>query len=438
MVHFGYGSIQHVDSITIVWPNKTFQTIKNIPVNQQIIISPENTKPFKSDALYKKKPLLFEKTSTALGINFTHVEDNYTDFNRQKLIPYQTSDRGPAVAIGDLNNDGKEDVYFGGSKFNPAKIYIQKDNFFEEEEIEIITQDSINEDITALIIDLNNDNKNDLIVGTGGSDFYNKMTPLLDVYYTQGDISFEKQELPSYFENASVMKSADYDNDGDLDIFVGNNMVSNDFGAIPNSYILNNNNGKFSILENQPFQNAGMITDAIWDDYNSDGFVDLILVGEWMNPKFFKNANGNFVEETKIKSKLTGLWQQIYPFDVDKDGDVDYLVGNWGKNSKFKASKEHPLRMYYADFDGNGSTETIVCNFKNGAYYPLLGLDELGSQMVSLRKKFTNYKSFAGKSIDAIFEQSVLKKARIFEVNTLASGYLKNENNTFTFVPFKN
>ena len=438
MVHFGYGSIQHVDSITIVWPNKTFQTIKNIPVNQQIIISPENTKPFKSDALYKKKPLLFEKTSTALGINFTHVEDNYTDFNRQKLIPYQTSDRGPAVAIGDLNNDGKEDVYFGGSKFNPAKIYIQKDNFFEEEEIEIITQDSINEDITALIIDLNNDNKNDLIVGTGGSDFYNKMTPLLDVYYTQGDISFEKKELPSYFENASVMKSADYDNDGDLDIFVGNNMVSNDFGAIPNSYILNNNNGKFSILENQPFQNAGMVTDAIWDDYNSDGFVDLILVGEWMNPKFFKNVNGNFVEENIIKSKLTGLWQQIYPFDVDKDGDVDYLVGNWGKNSKFKASKKHPLRMYYADFDGNGSTETIVCNFKNGAYYPLLGLDELGSQMVSLRKKFTNYKSFAGKSIDAIFEQSVLKKARIFEVNTLASGYLKNENNTFTFVPFKN
>jgi len=174
------------------------------------------------------------------------------------------------------------------------------------------------------------------------------------------------------------------------------------------------------------------------DDYNSDGFVDLILVGEWMTPKFFKNTKGNFVEENLIKSKLTGLWQQITPFDIDKDGDVDYLLGNWGKNSKFEASQAHPLRMYYSDFDGNGSTETILCNFKNGAYYPLLGLDELASQIVSLRKKFTNYKSFAGKSIDAIFEKSVLKKARIFEVNTLASGYLKNENNTFTFIPFKN
>jgi len=181
-----------------------------------------------------------------------------------------------------------------------------------------------------------------------------------------------------------------------------------------------------------------MITDAIWEDYNSDGFEDLILVGEWMTPKFFKNTKGNFVEENLIKSKLTGLWQQITSFDIDKDGDVDYLLGNWGKNSKFKASKEFPLRMYYADFDGNGSTETILCNFKDGAYYPLLGLDELASQIVSLRKKFTNYKSFAGKSIDAIFEKSVLKKARIFEVNTLASGYLKNDNNIFTFVPFKN
>ena len=438
MVHFGYGPVQQVDSITIVWPNKTFQTIKNIAVNQQMIIRPENTKPLDNDSFYKKESPLFKESANTLGVNFTHVEDNYTDFNRQKLIPYQNSDRGPAVAVGDLNNDGKEDIYFGGSKFNSAKFFVQKDNFFEEEKIEIITKDSINEDITALIIDLNNDKKNDLIVGTGGSDFYDKMTPLLDVYYTQGDVNFEKQELPSYFENAAVMKSADYDNDGDLDIFVGNNMVSNDFGAMPNSYVLKNNNGKFSILQNQPFQNVGMITDAIWEDYNLDGFVDLVLVGEWMTPKFFKNTNGNFVEENIIKSTLTGLWQQITPFDIDKDGDIDYLLGNWGKNSKFEASQEHPLRMYYSDFDENGSTETIICNFKNGAYYPLLGLDELGSQIVSLRKKFNNYKSFAGKSIDAIFEPSVLKKAHIFEVNTLASGYLKNENNTFTFVPFKN
>jgi hypothetical protein len=261
---------------------------------------------------------------------------------------------------------------------------------------------------------------------------------LLDAYFIQTDTGFTKEQLPKYYENASVIEAYDYDNDGDLDVFIGNNVVSGDFGDIPNSYILKNNEGSFSLLENQPFQNIGMITDAIWDDYNSDGFTDLILVGEWMSPKFYKNTMGSFVEESVIDSKLKGLWQQIIPFDIDKDGDVDYLIGNWGKNSKFKATEKHPLRMYYADFDNNGSTETILCNYKNGSYYPLLGLDELASQIVSLRKKFTTYKSMAGKSINEIFEKSILNKATIFEVHTLASGYLENENNRFEFMPFVN
>jgi len=438
VIHFGYGSVQQVDSIKVVWPNMTYQTLKNISVNQQITISPEKTKPFNYESLIKKSSKLFEKVSNNLGINFLHKEDNYTDFNRQKLIPYQTSDRGPAVAIGDLNMDGKEDIYFGGSKFNPAKVFLQKDSLYVEEKIQIIANDSINEDVVALIADFNNDNKNDLLVGTGGADFYDKMKPLLDAYFIQTDTGFTKEQLPKYYENASVIEAYDYDNDGDLDVFIGNNVVSGDFGDIPNSYILQNNEGSFSLLENQPFQNIGMITDAIWDDYNSDGFTDLILVGEWMSPKFYKNTMGSFVEESVIDSKLKGLWQQIIPFDIDKDGDVDYLLGNWGKNSKFKATEEHPLRMYYADFDNNGSTETILCNYKNGSYYPLLGLDELASQIVSLRKKFTTYKSMAGKSINEIFEKSILNKATVFEVHTLASGYLENENNRFEFMPFIN
>jgi hypothetical protein len=438
MIHFGYGSVQQVDSIKVVWPNKTYQTLRNIAINQQIVVSPEKTKPFNYKTLIKKETPIFKKVSNNLGLNFIHSEDNYTDFNRQKLIPYQTSDRGPAVAVGDINNDGKDDVYFGGSKFNPAKVYLQKEGLYEEEKIQIFANDSINEDVVALIADFNNDSKNDLIVGTGGADFYDKMKPLLDAYFIQTHTGFTKEQLPEYFENASVIEANDYDNDGDLDVFIGNNSVSNNFGAIPNNYILQNNKGSFSLLKNQPFKNIGMITDAIWEDYNRDGFTDLILVGEWMTPKFFKNNEGSFEEETIIDSSLKGLWQQIIPFDIDKDGDMDYLLGNWGKNSKFKASKEHPLRMYYADFDGNGSTETILCNYKNGDYYPLLGLDQLASQIVSLRKKFTTYKSMAGKSIDEIFQKSILNKATILEVHTLASGYLKNENNRFEFVPFIN
>ena len=438
MVHFGYGNVEKIDSLTIVWPNKTYQTIQDVAVNQKLIISPENTKPFEPNRLAQKIKPLFKKVDNNLGINFRHVEDNYTDFNRQKLIPYQLSDRGPATAIGDLNNDGKEDVYFGGSKFKPARVFLQTDTAYVEKISTPFANDSINEDVVALIKDFNNDEKNDLFVGTGGADFYNKMTPLLDTYYKQNELGFEKQQLPPYFENASVIKAQDYDNDGDIDVFIGNNAVSNNFGAMPNSYILQNDNGNFTLLKDQPFQNIGMITDAIWDDYNNDGFMDLIVVGEWMSPKFFKNNKGNFIEEKIIPSPLKGLWQQIIAFDIDKDGDTDYLLGNWGTNSKFKASQKYPLRMYYADFDSNGSTETIVCTYKNGKYYPLLGLDELSSQMVSLRKKFTTYKSFAGKSIDAIFENSVLNKATILEVHNLASGYLKNDQNTFRFIPFKN
>ena len=438
IIHFGYGAIQKIDSLTIVWPNNTYQTIRDVAVNQTIVISPENAKWFNYSSLLKKEKQLFQKTTNNLGINFTHVEDNHVGFNRQKLIPYQVSDRGPAIAIGDLNNDGKEDIYFGGSKFKSSKIFIQSDSIYKEKNIQVIANDSINEDVVAVIADFNKDAKNDLVVGTGGADFYNQMKPLLDSYYIQNRGDFEKKDLPAYFENASVIKTNDYDNDGDLDIFVGNNAVTNDFGAMPNSYVLRNDDVEFTILQNQAFQNTGMITDAIWQDYNADGFADLIVVGEWMSPKFFKNTNGNFVEEKRLDSELKGLWQQIAPFDIDNDGDADYLLGNWGLNSKFKASKKHALRMYYADFDNNGSTETIVCNYKDDKYYPLLGLDELASQIVSLRKKFTSYKSFAGKSIEEIFEKSILQKATILEVHTLASGYLKNEKNKYIFVPFQN
>jgi len=437
IVHFGYGKQLKVDSIKVVWPNKTYQILKDIDVNQTLIISPENTKPFNYESLITKSKLLFQLTNNS-GINFAHKEDDFIDFNRQKLIPYQVSDRGPAIAIGDLNGDSKDDIYFGSSRFETAKIYIQTDSTYVEKQIAVVANDSIKEDVTAIISDFNIDGKNDLFIGTGGAHFGNKAKPLLDNYYVQNEEGFENKSFPEFFENASIIKANDFDKDGDLDIFIGSNTISNDFGKIPESYLLRNDGGEFSIVQNEVFQKAGMITDAVWNDYNNDGFTDLILVGEWMTPKFFKNESGSFTEEKIINSKLSGLWQQILPFDIDQDGDTDYLLGNWGTNSKFKSSAKHPMKMYYADFDDNGSSETIVCTYKDGKYYPLLGLDELAGQIVSLRKKFTAYKDFAGKPIEEIFDEEVLKKAVVLEVNELKSGYLKNDDNGFIFIPFKN
>lgn len=437
VIHFGYGNTQNVDSLKIVWPDKSYQTLRDIATNQTLEIKPDNTKPFNYQSIKPKTKPLFKKVDGNLGIDFTHIEDNHIDFNREKLIPYRVSDLGPATAVGDLNGDGKEDVFFGGSKFFPSKIYVQQDTSFAEQKFIELQKDSVKEDVVALIKDFNGDGENDVFLGSGGADFSGKAKPLLDSYFVKKDSTFIKSNLPDFFENASVVKANDYDNDGDLDLFVGANTVTSKFGEIPNSYILLNEGGSFSIMENAPFQNIGMVTDAVWTDFDNDGLDDLILVGEWMAPKFYKNTNGSFSEVDLLDSSLKGLWQAIQPFDIDSDGDMDYLLGNWGSNSKFSASEKAPMKMFFSDFDENGSTETIVATEKDGKYYPILGLDELSGQLVSLRKTFNSYKDFAGKPIEQLFDKATLDKATVLEVHELSSGYLKNIDDRYSFVPFK-
>lgn len=436
LLHFGLGGSSEIDSLRIVWPDGTSQLHKNLKVNQTLVLSPEENQPYVTSRDRSFEHVLFEQIEGNLGIDFEHIEDRYIDFDRQKLMPYQVSDRGPATAVGDLNGDGMSDLFFGGSKFIPSRIYLQEESGFEEVSLPAIQNDSIKEDVAAAIADFTGDGKNDLIIGSGGADFYNQMKPLLDGIYIQTDSVFRYQDLPAFFENASVVKPFDFDLDGDVDVFVGNQAVSNDFGATPSSMLLENEQGSFSIVENEALQRAGMVTDAVWADYSGDGEEDLILVGEWMPPRFFRNDKGVFREDKVLVNKVSGLWQAITPFDIDSDGDLDFVLGNWGSNSKFVASQEFPLRMYYGDMDANGSTETIVATAKEGEYYPLEGLDGLAKQMVGLRKTYTNYKDFAGQTMKQIITANKLKIDRVHEVTTLESGYLKNEEGRFTFFPF--
>ncbi len=440
IIHFGYGNESMVDSLKIIWPDNTIQVAENIQTNQTLTIKVLH----KREAVDYKElfPVAkgwFRKVDSIPGLDYVHKENTYIDFNRQKLIPYKISDKGPATAIGDLNGDGKDDVFFGSSKNETSKIYIQTSNGFREQKIDILEADQGKEDVTAIIEDLNQDGKKDLLVASSGGEFYGNSKELVDRLYLNSKSGFTKAEYPEFFEHESVIKPYDIDQDGDVDLFVGGYAVSNDFGKIPNSYILLNDKGTFSLQENKALQKVGMVTDAIWTDVDRDKVKDLIVVGEWMSPHFFKNDKGNLVDitDSMLHHRLNGLWQSIVEFDIDNDGDMDYLLGNFGLNTKFKASAEFPLKMYYVDFDNNQKTETIIALPKNGNYYTALGLDELASQLNFLRKKFTSYTSFAGKTVEEIFDVTALDHATLFEVDQLASGYLKNDNGVFTFIPFK-
>lgn len=429
VLHFGFGKVTQIDSIKIVWPDRTYQVMRKIKTNQSLSVSPQNTLPYSYVRNPKRK--LFKKTVDNLGIAFVHKENNHTDFDYQKLIPYEVSDRGPAVAVGDLNKDGKEDIFLGGARNQKASVYIQEDAGFKLVNYPTISNDSVFEDVSARINDFNEDGNNDLFVASGGTIISPSKKILANRFYANTGAGFEANQYDSY-QNSSTLKVSNPNGSLSTDyFFVGNYTSVQDFGKLPYSTIHSSNLDK-------NLENLGMVTDAVWDDFDNDGQTDLIVVGEWMSPKFFKNEAGKLTEVSVMNYAITGLWQTIIPFDIDYDGDTDYLLGNWGMNSKFKASPEAPMKMYYADFDDNGTTETILAIEKEGNYYPLLGLNELAEQLVFLRKKFPNFKDFAGKTVEEILGLELLEKATIFEVNTLASGFLRNSENTFTFVKLPN
>lgn len=434
-VFFGFDTISTIDSLKIIWPDMTFQVAENVKTNQSLNIK----RIFKRDSfdyrsLKHKTQTLLSKTESLPGLNFIHEENRYIDFKRQILIPYQISDRGPAVAVGDLNGDGLDDVFFGSSKFKNARLFFQYQDGFRPKDEDILASLNKPENIFANISDYNNDGKNDLLVGNAGGEFYGNSKALSDQLFIQNDSILTEMQLPQSFLHTSVILK---DDKPCPSLFGFGHAVSNDFGKLPHAYAFSNNCESFQIIENKLLKNFGMVTDAIWFDINGDGVEEIITVGEWMPPRVLT------VDENKVKDitsdfipkNLNGLWQSITTFDLDADGEQEIILGNFGANTKFKASEKQPLRMYYADFDKNGQTESIVCLNRDGQYYPINTFDELAQQMPSLKKKFNSYKAFAGKSIDEIFNEEQLNKAEILEVHTTASGYLKYESDKWYFHP---
>jgi hypothetical protein len=431
IIHFGLGVQNHVDSLVVRWPNNTYTKEVNLQGNRHLTLEYKAEEVYTPEFNKKNYALSFEKIDPqSIGLDYSHKEDNYLDFNREKLIPYRLSDRGPAALYTDLNNDGQKDLFIGSSKFESNSVFILEDSLFTNQSTEAsflpLTENKLKEIVVASSFTDENAQKK-LILGAAGADFFGQASALQDDLFTLSDTAVLKVEnsgLEQFFLNTKVVEPIDFDKDGDMDLFVGNQHNTGQFGIAPQSYILENTSGSFKPL---PIDIKGAVTDALWYDINADEKLDLLVVGEFMKPTWYLQG-----EEKDFNAKETeapsGLYQMVDTYDIDKDGDLDFILGNWGLNSKFKASNEYPLRVYTSDFDGNGQTEPIVAVFKENAYYPLSSTDDLSTQMVSLRKSFSSYNEFAGKSMVEIFSQEQLDAASLNEAEFLGSGFLRNEN----------
>ncbi len=427
-LHFGIPKSNTIDSILIIWPNLKQQKIIPEKDISEITINYNETNEIYLTSENFKKSILFQQENL---ISYKHEEDSYNDFDIDKLAPYKVSEQGPAIAIGDVNNDKREDIFIGSASLKKSKLFINTLHGFIEKSIPEIEKDSISDDVAATFIDIDNDNDLDLYIASGISFKKNKKYQNDRLYINNGKGGFVKDttSIPQNFLNTSVVKPYDYDQDGDMDLFVGNRSDSSTFGNRVPSYLLKNNGGKFE--KDTLFLLKSMVTDAIWADLNNDGHKDLLVATEWDYPRIFMNQKGKLNETKKFRS-LKGLWQSITMYDIDYDGDDDIVLGNWGLNTKFKASANTPLLMYLSDFDQNGKKETILTYEKNGAYYPANSKDELSSQLPIINKHFKDYKSYANQPIESILTilntKDTLTK---YETQTLASGYIINDKGTY-------
>jgi len=430
-IHFGLGNIKKIDSLWLKWPDGSTTVLSNLFTNKTYsiknlnIIDSANTnlnKIIKNSVTEDVKPLF----------NFIHRENNYIDFNNERLLTQMYSNEGPAFASEDINNDGKVDFFIGGAKYQSGRLFISSSNGYNEISAPFVN-DINSEDVDAIFFDGDNDGDMDLYVCHGGKAFSPYSISLNDSYYINQNNTFIKANNSPSFPtsiSSSVVKATDYDNDGDLDLFVGERYKTNIYGQPGSGYVLENDGqGNFKASKKNILENIGMITDASWVDINNDGWQDLIVLGEWMPIKIYININSKLVDKSDSYglTNTSGLWSSMKILDIDGDGDQDIIAGNVGLNNFF----EKDMRMYISDFDGNGFKEQIICKKRADSYYPIIDKDELISQIPSLKKKLLYYKDYAKSNMQSVFSEKVLNKAYFLDLNMLESTVFFNENGIF-------
>lgn len=431
-LHLGVGHAEKIDSLWVTWPDGTNTILSNLQTNKlHAIEHTSNRDSVLSNSVFNKKTLVTEKIAPLF--NFRHQENNYVDFNNERLLTQMYSNEGPAVANVDLNKDGVQDYFIGGAKNQSGKLFLSSNEGFIEID-EPFNIDKNSEDTDALFFDADNDGDQDLYVSHGGRAYSQYAIELNDVLYINDNNTFTKNTTALSFSrtfSTSTVQASDYDKDGDLDLFVGERYKTNLYGEPCDGYILKNNGqGYFEVDTNNTFSKIGMITDGRWSDINNDGWKDLIVIGEWMPIKIFINNKGQLLDKSESYElkNTSGLWSGIEVLDVDNDGDDDIVAGNIGLNNFY----EPDMRMYIGDFDKNGFKEQIICKKKAGYYYPIIDKDELISQIPSLKKKLLYYKDYAKANMTTIFGEELLKQTYFVDLKMLNSTIFFNENDTFT------
>ena len=435
-LHFGLGALTKVDSLWITWSDGKQQLLTNIKPNQTLVVKYDDAPSESIAGIYKPNHgVSLKEVTSQVGVGFKHQENEYNDFDRESLLPHKLSTMGPGMAVADVNGDGLDDFFIGAAKGFTGALYLQTDReTFVKSSSKPWTKDEESEDVAATFFDAEGDGDQDLYVVSGGNEMAMDAAVLQDRLYLndgKGNFSLSRDALPEMLTSGSVVSAADYDQDGDQDLFVGGRSVPGKYPVAPRSYLLQNDNGTFTDVTEQVMPDAmkpGMITSALWTDYNNDQKLDLVLAGEWMPITVLKNTGSNFESQTEILGlgETDGWWYSVASGDFDGDGDEDYLMGNLGQNYKYQATAEAPFEIYYDDFDDNDQGDIVLSYSEDGKAVPLRGRQCSSEQMPFIKEKFTTYDAFAKADMNDIFGAEKLSQALHLQAKTFQSVYLEN------------
>jgi hypothetical protein len=442
---FGLGTVDTVRSVTVAWPDGRVSTRTNVAANQRLTIRQSAAIAAPLATAKPSTPILADITNQ-IALPFVHKEDAFVDFDREPLIPKLVSTEGPDLAVADVNGDGLDDIFIGGAKYQAGALLIQQPGGrFVRSNPGLFEQDSVSEDLGAVFFDANGDGRPDLYVVSGGNEFSPMTPPLQDrLYLNDGHGRFHKAAgaLPSEDISGSPVAPADYDGDGDIDLFVGGRVVPWHYGADPRSMLLQNDgHGRFTDVTARlapELVHAGMVTDAAWRDVDGDGRPDLIVVGEWMPITIFHNAGGGRLvrQNPRGLEQTSGWWNRIVAGDFTGHGRVDLIVGNLGLNTRLQATPGEPVTMYVKDFAHDGTSEQIVSVYNHGVSYPLELRDDLLRAIPSLRLRYLSYQDYARQTVQDMFTPAELQGAIFKQAQTFASALARNNGDgSFTLVP---